>query len=118
MIAANDSDNVEKFRISKTHEINGNPEKDMSTQTPKKKPLQNFKKVIILGGSMLRYQKLGILSKSENKVNVRFYPSATTEDIADQLKPAMRKKSDAIIIHAGTTDLTNDVNTMKYKKYY
>ena len=26
----------------------------------------------------------------------------------------MRKKSDAIIIHIGTNDLTNDVNTMKY----
>ena len=63
---------------------------------------------------MLRHQKPYILSKSSNKVNVKFYPGATIEDITDHLRPAMRKKPDAIIIHAGTNDLMNDVNTMKY----
>ena len=48
------------------------------------------------------------------KVNVKFYPSATTEDITDHLRPTMRKKPDVIIIHVGNNDLTNDVNTMKY----
>lgn len=32
----------------------------------------------------------------------------------DHVRLAIRKKTDAIIIHAGTNDLTNDVNTMKY----
>ena len=59
-IAEIDADGVERFKISKAHEINANPEKDMSTQIPKKKPLQNGKKVIILGDSMLRHQKLHI----------------------------------------------------------
>ena len=63
---------------------------------------------------MLRYQKPDILSKSSNKVNAKFYPGAITEYITDHLRPAMRKKPDAIIIHTGTNDLTNDVNTMKY----
>ena len=63
---------------------------------------------------MLQHQKPDILSKSGNKVNVKFYLSATTGDITDHLRPAMRKKPDAIIIHTGTNDLTNDVNTTKH----
>ena len=93
------------------------------TQTRKKicqpkiaesKPLQSGKKVIILGDSMLRHQKLDIILKSDNKVNVKFYPSATTEDITDHLRPAMRKKPGAIIMHTGTNDLTNDANLIKH----
>ena len=68
-ISETDADSVEKFRISKALEIKANPGKDMSTQIPKKKPLQDGKKVI---------------------------------------------KPDAIIIHTGTNDLTNGVNTMKH----
>ena len=49
-----------------------------------------------------------------NKVNVKFYPGATTEGITDHVRPAMRKKPYAIIIYAGTHDLTNDVNAIKY----
>ena len=33
--------------------------------------------------------------------------------ITDHLRPTLWKKPDAIIIHAETNDLTNDVNTMK-----
>ena len=102
VIAEINAYSVEKFRISKGHEINANPEKDTSTQIPKKKPLQNGNKVIILGDSMLRHQKPDILSKSGYKVNVKFYPGATTEDITDHLWSAMRKKLDVIIIHTGT----------------
>ena len=32
----------------------------------------------------------------------------------DHLRPAMRKKPDTIIMHTGTNDLRNDINTMKY----
>ena len=47
-------------------------------------------------------------------MNVRFYPGATTEDISDNLRSNMRKKPEAIMIHAGTNDLTNNFNKMKY----
>ena len=49
-------------------------------------------------------------------MNVKFYPSATKEDITDHLRPAVRKKTDAIITHASINYLKNDVNTMKYVK--
>ena len=62
---------------------------------------------------MLRYQRSKFLSKNNNFVNVRFHPGSTTEDIVDFIKPVIRKKSDPVIIHVGTNDLTNDTNTMK-----
>ena len=71
-------------------------------------------KQVVLGGWMLWHQKFDILWKSGNKVNVRFYPSATTDDMTSHLRPVMRKKLDAIIIYADSTDLTSDVSTMKY----
>ena len=60
--------------------------------------------MIVLGDSMLWHQKLDILSKSGNKVNVRFYLGATREDITDHLRPTMRNKPDAIIIRAVTNE--------------
>ena len=86
----------------KKHEINANAEKDISTQIMKKKLLQNCKKVIVPSDSMLCHQKPDILSKSDNKVSVKFYLGATTEDIMDHFRPVMRKKPDVIIIHTGT----------------
>ena len=62
---------------------------------------------------MLRYQRPKFLSKTNNFVNVRFRPSATREDIVDFIKPVIRQKTDAVIIHAGSNDLTNDTKTMK-----
>ena len=49
---------------------------------------------------MLRYQRPEFLSTNNNFVNVRFHPSTTTEDIVDFTKPVIRKKTDAVIIHA------------------
>ena len=62
---------------------------------------------------MLRYQRPNFLSKNNNFVNVRFHPGTTTEDIVDFIKPVIRKKPDAAIIHARTNDLTNGTITMK-----
>ena len=62
---------------------------------------------------MLRYQRPNFLSKNNNLVNVIFHPGTTTEDIVDFIKPVIRKKPDAVIIHAGTNDLTNGTNAMK-----
>ena len=62
---------------------------------------------------MLPRQEPDILSKSGNKLSLYFYVGAKT-DITDHLRPIMRKKRDGIIMHAGTNDSTNDINTMEY----
>ena len=62
---------------------------------------------------MLRYQRPILLSKNNDFANVRFHPGAKAEVVVDFIKPVIRKKPDAFIIHAGNNDLTNDINTMK-----
>ena len=62
---------------------------------------------------MLHHQRPKFLSKNNNFVNVRFHRGATTEDIVDFIKPVIRKKPNAVIIHAETNDFTNGTNTTK-----
>ena len=95
--------NIEaKDNTNKNHTVDNN------------KVTEKYKKIVIIGDSMLRYQRLKFLSKNNNFVNVIFHPGATREDIGDFFKLVFRKKLDAVIIHAGTNDLTNGTNTMKH----
>ena len=51
------------------------------------------------------------------KVRVKNHPGATTEDICDHLKPEIRNKPDAVIIHAGTNDVTDNSKSLEnYKR--
>ena len=56
------------------------------------------------------------LSDDRYKVKVKNHSGATTEDICDFIKPEVRKKkTDMIIVHAGTNDITN--NTKSFENY-
>ena len=46
-------------------------------------------------------------------MKVRPQPRCKTEDIEDHFKPILRKNPDAIIIHSGNNDATNDKPTKK-----
>ena len=52
------------------------------------------------------------LSKNQN-VKVQGFSGYTIEDMLDIVKPAARRKPDAIITHTGTNDITRDINTME-----
>ena len=41
---------------------------------------------------------------------MRRYPGASSTDVIDHLKPSFRKAPDETIIHAGTNNITNNVN--------
>ena len=45
--------------------------------------------------------------------SIAAHPGSTTEDLTDYIKPIVRKETDFLVIHTGTKDLTNGVNTMK-----
>ena len=48
---------------------------------------------------------------------MRPHPGATTIDIYDYIKPELRQKPDAVIVHCGTNDIPNNINTFeKIKK--
>ena len=108
----------ERNKQSRTKKLQNNIEAKDNTNknhtVDNNKVTEKYKKIVIIGYSMLRYQRLKFLSKNNNFVNVRFHPGATREDIGDFFKLVIRKKLDAVIIHAGTNDLTNGTNTMKH----
>ena len=59
---------------------------------------------------MVKFVKSENLSDENYIANIRTNPGCTTEDIADYIKPIIRRKPDIILVHTGTNDLTNSVN--------
>ena len=49
-------------------------------------------------------------------VKVRPNLGASTHDLLDYVKPAMRKKLKALVIHTGMNDIQQEINTMKMFK--
>ena len=76
----------------------------------------SIKKELLIGDSMVKFVKSENLSDQNYIANIRTNPGCTTEDIADYIKPIIRRKPDIILIHIGTNDLTNSVTTMKKGK--
>ena len=63
---------------------------------------------------MIKYLRHENLSSKNYKVKIAAYPGLTTEDLIGYTKPVVRKKkTNFLVIHAGTNDLTNGVNTIK-----
>ena len=52
------------------------------------------------------------ISRSSS-VKIRSHPGATTEDLIDYVRPTARKNPKMMVIHSGTNDLTNKVNTLQ-----
>ena len=89
----------------------------IKTPQKQKKFTKERKNVFIIGDSMIKGLAERGISKNHN-VKVRPQPGCTTEDIEDHIKPTIRKNPDAIIIHSGTNDVTNDKPTKKKTKSY
>ena len=70
------------------------------------------KKVFIIGDSMIK-NITGTGISRENIIKMRPHPGATTIDICDYIKPALRQKLDVVIVHCGTNDIPNNINTVK-----
>ena len=75
--------------------------------------------VCIIGDSMINGVNPNGFSKNITRnttVKVRPYGGATTEDMLDFIKPTVRKRPEQIILHVGTNDLTNGIDTTKNLK--
>ena len=101
-----------------------NPSKNASMQTKESVKIdteqsqqakQRKKAITTVGDSILNGIKERCLS-GKHPVRVRAHPGATILDIADHIKPIARRKPDIVIIHCGTNDLTNSVDTEEYVK--
>ena len=69
--------------------------------------------VIIIGDSMLNNINSGGLSKSK-KVTVINHTGATSDVIEEELEAIVKEnsKNNTLTVHAGTNDLTNNINTL------
>ena len=76
----------------------------------------NKKAVAIIGYSILSGIDQYGLSKNSFKVRVKNHPGLTAEDICDHLKPEIRDKPDAVIIHAVTNDLKSNTKSLENHK--
>ena len=63
---------------------------------------------VIAGDSIIQNIRGWSLSKT-NKVVVKPFPVATTEDMEDIVKPILRKDPENIIIHVGTNDVNSSI---------
>ena len=70
-----------------------------------------FPKMEIIGDSLLNGGVESTLSTKEN-IKVGNFRGLSTEDMKDYANPTIRKKTDLIIFHAGTNDITNKCDTI------
>ena len=70
------------------------------------------KKVFIIGDSMIK-NITGTGISREKIIKMRLHPGATTIDICDYIKLELRQKPDVVIVHCGTNDIPNNINTVK-----
>ena len=89
--------------------IQYNPKNNLEVNPQK---VKNTKKVFIVGDSVIKNITGTGISRT-NTVKMRPHPGATAVDICDYIKPELSHKPDVIIIHCGTNDIENEINTVK-----
>ena len=100
------------------HEIN----KKKTNSTYKSEPITTTNKsnlkslltknsIISVGVSLVKHLTGSRISRKKH-VKIKTNPGATTEDIIDYIEPSIQKKPDFLLVHSGTNDLTNGINTM------
>ena len=73
------------------------------------------KNIVVIGDSIIKNVNGRDVSRGDS-VKIRPHPGASTEDLFDHIKPAIRKNPDIVVIHTGTNDLQNNCNIVKKAK--
>ena len=66
--------------------------------------------VSVVGDSMIKHINGYKMSKANTKVRVSSFAGCTTQDMADYIKPIIRKKPNKLVLHVGTNNLKNCEN--------
>ena len=77
-----------------------------------KKVTKETKNIFITSDSIVKGLEERGISKDYD-VKVRADPGCTMEVVEDHIRPILRNNPDAIIIHSGTNDVTNNKSTKK-----
>ena len=97
--------------INNVRNYSKKPQTDWSNNGAK----ANKVSVIIVGDSTIKHVNDRDISHS-HIVKVRPNPGASTHDLLDYVKTAMQKKPKVLVIHTGTNDIQQEINTMKMIK--
>ena len=97
-------DQITQYKPKSNYEIN-----------PRK--LRNTNNVFIVGDSMVKNITGTGISRT-NTVKMRNHLGATAVNTCDYIKPELNHKTDVIIIHCGTNDIENEINTVKKIKKF
>ena len=73
------------------------------------------KNIVVIGDSITKKVNGRHVSCGDS-LKIRPRPGASTEDLLDHIKPAVRKNPDIVVIHTGTKDLQNNCNIVKKAK--
>ena len=113
--------NTDKIRYNcrNFEELNSKCDNDVPLGQRNEKRSKTHENVIIIGDSMLNYIISRDLSKSK-KVTVINHPGATSGVIEEELEATVKENSKikTLIVHAGSNDLTNNINTLRSVKKY
>ena len=111
--------NTDKLRhnCKNFEELNSSCDNDVPLEQCSEKRSKKRENVIIIGDSMLNNINSRGLSKSK-KVTVINHPGATSDVIEEELEATVKENSkiNTLIVHAGTNDLTNNINTLRSVK--
>ena len=102
----------ETFNVDKSFYDN---EPSKESNMDKDKTIEQKKKVVITGDSMLN----GIHEKDMSKnyrVKVNNFPGGTSATILENIDQLVKSKPDCLIVHAGTNDLANGTNLLNQAK--
>ena len=103
-------DNDPDFDRQSNTSSNASNTKQPGKSRPKKK-----RTITIAGDSMLGGIKQWKMRKliPQNNVHLKCFPGATTSDMADYIRPTMRREPDVCLIHVGTNDLRSEMPSEK-----
>ena len=96
--------------LSNVYTQNNYPTEESNYQE-ESKDVDNMYKVEIIGDSIINGLVDKGLAKNGN-IKTRKYPGCTTKDLKHHVIPTIEKKPSLIIMHAGTNDITNEIDTI------
>ena len=97
---------IKDLQDDKEYKIENNKHSQVKSKKEEKK------NIFVVGDSMLK-NITGSGISMDHTVKMRPHPGATIVDMIDYIKPELCHKPDIIILHCGTNDTANDVNTVK-----
>ena len=90
---------------------NGSSVTHKTVKSPTASKPDDKRLVFIAGDSIVQHVHGWELSDAKQRVAVKSFSGSKTEDMADYLKPLMRKTPDEIIVHVGTNDVKDDTKS-------